>query len=445
MSRRPTEASRLGRAIRSRRAQVGVIGLGYVGLPLARLFASKGFHVVGFDVDPAKVEALNRGRSYILTVPSGEVGRLVRSGRIRATADFAEIREIDAVAICVPTPLTQEGKPDLSYIRRTGESIAPHLRSGRLVVLESTTYPGTTREVLAPALAASGLKIGEELFVAYSPEREDPGSRKHRQENIPKVVGGLDPVSRGLAAALYGAVVARVVPVSSCEAAEAAKLLENIYRCVNIAMVNELKMLFDRMKIDVFEVIAAAATKPFGFQAFYPGPGWGGHCIPIDPFYLAWKAREYEFQTRFIELAGEINRQMPFYVVARLEEALQARGRSLAGAKVLVLGAAYKRNVDDPRESPAFPIMELLLDKGGMIAYHDPYVPKLPRMRGFRPIELESQPLTPALLRAHDAAVIVTDHSNVDYRMVVRHSALVVDSRNVTAGLPGAEGKVVRA
>ncbi len=433
------------KAIRAKKARVGIVGLGYVGLPMVRLFASKGFRVTGFDIDRAKVDSLNQGRSYILTVPSAEVKKLVRQKRFGATADFAAVRDVDAVVICVPTPLTHEGKPDVSFIRVTGETIAPHLRPGQLVILESTTYPGTTREVLVPALERSGLKIGTDVFVAYSPEREDPGNPKFRQGNIPKVVGGLTPDARDLAAALYGSVVVRVVPVSSCEVAEAAKLLENIYRCVNIAMVNELKMLFDRMGIDVFEVIRAASSKPFGFQPFYPGPGWGGHCIPVDPFYLAWKAREYQFQTRFIELAGEVNRQMPYYVVGRLEEGLKSRGRALAGAKVLVLGVAYKKDIDDPRESPAFPLMELLLEKGADVAYHDPFIPRLPKMRSFKPIELRSLPLTPELLAAQDAVVIVTDHSKVDYKKVVKHAKLVIDSRNVTEGVAGREGKVIRS
>lgn len=432
--------------IQTKRAKVGVIGLGYVGLPLVRLFWSKGFPVVGFDIDDAKVKKLNAGRSYILSVPEETTRQMRQSKRFEATADFSRLQEADALIICVPTPLTADGRPDLSYIQKTAQTIARYLRTGQLISLESTTYPGTTREVLVPELEKNpqGLKVGVDYFVAFSPEREDPGNKHYSQETIPKVVGGFDPESGKLAAALYRGAVNQVVEVSRCEVAEACKILENVYRCVNIALVNELKMLFDRMGIDVFEVIRAASTKPFGFQPFYPGPGWGGHCIPIDPFYLSWKAREYQFNTRFIELAGEINTQMPYYVVGRLEEALRRRGRPLRGAKVLLLGVAYKKDIDDPRESPAFRIMELLMDKGGKLSYNDPYIPTLPKMRHFNVPRLKSVELTRETLAGHDAVLIVTDHSSYDWNYIVRHARLVVDTRNATANVLGRDEKVVR-
>lgn len=429
-------------AIRSRQVRIGVIGLGYAGLPVADSFAAKGFRVTGFDTDRKKVDALNRGRCHILSVPESRLKRHLRQKRFRATTDLREARNVDVILICVPTPLAVDRQPDLRYVRQTGEKLSRSLRPGQLVVLESTTYPGTTREVLLPALERSGLHIGGDVLLAYSPERIDPGNARFHAGNIPKVVGGIDSGSLTVAAALYRQVVPRVVRVSSCEVAEACKLVENIYRSVNIAMVNELKMLFDRLKIDIFEVIRAAATKPFGYQPFFPGPGWGGHCIPVDPYYLSWKARRVEFETRFIELAAEINRRMPFYVVGRLEEAL---GRPLKGMKILVLGVAYKKDIDDPRESPAFPILELLAEKGARVGYHDPYIPRLPRMCGFRTPSLRSRALTPSLLASHDAVVIVTDHSRIDYAQVVRHAKLVVDTRNVTEGVPGRGAKVVRA
>jgi UDP-N-acetyl-D-glucosamine dehydrogenase len=361
--------------IAGRTARVGVIGLGYVGLPLALLFEEAGFPVVGFDVDPAKPEALRRGESYIRHIGAERVARAFAGGRIEATVDFDRLRDCDAILVCVPTPLGRHREPDLSYIRATADEVARRLRPGQLVVLESTTYPGTTREELLPRLEARGLRCGKEVFVAFSPEREDPGNREFHTQNIPKVVGGMDPASQEAAAALYGAAVARVVAVSSPEVAEAAKLLENIFRAVNIALANEMKLVLDRMGIDVWEVIEAAKTKPFGFMPFYPGPGLGGHCIPLDPFYLTWKAAEHGVWARFIELAGEVNTSMPRYVVERTARALNRHGKSLKGASILVLGLSYKADIDDDRESPSFEIIERFREEGAVVAYCDPYIP----------------------------------------------------------------------
>jgi UDP-N-acetyl-D-glucosamine dehydrogenase len=418
--------------IRSRDARVGVVGLGYVGLPLSLAFARAGFRVLGFDVDPEKIRKIAAGESYIRHIDAAGIREAKSSGRFEATTDFGRAGEADCLVICVPTPLTAAREPDLSYIVGTGESLAPHLRAGQLVVLESTTYPGTTEECLQPILEKSGLKAGVDFHLAFSPEREDPGNPSFRTAQIPKVVGGLTPACLAVAQALYGAAIERIVPVSSTRAAEMTKLLENIYRSVNIALVNELKMLCHRMDIDVFEVIDAAATKPFGFQAFYPGPGLGGHCIPIDPFYLTWKAREYGFSTRFIELAGEINTAMPLYVVQRTMDALNEQGKALKGSRILVMGIAYKRDVDDMRESPSIHIIELLQARGGDVAYHDPYVPAVPKMRAHK-LDLKSVPFTPAELARYDAAVIVTDHSSVDYQALVDAVPLVIDARRATA------------
>ncbi len=422
----------------------GVIGLGYVGLPLALRFGEVGFRVLGFDVDLAKVKQLNDGSSYITHIPSERIARLVASGRFEATADPGRLAEPDALLICVPTPLTRNREPDLQFVETTTEAIVRRLRPGQLVCLESTTYPGTTEEVLLPRLAASGLKAGEDFFLAYSPEREDPGNEGFTTQTTPKVVGGVTPACARLAIALYAAIIERVVPVTSPRVAEAAKILENVYRAVNIALVNELKMAFDRMGIDVWEVIEAARTKPFGFQAFYPGPGLGGHCIPIDPFYLTWKAREYDVATRFIELAGEINSAMPAYVVQKLADALNARSKAVNGARVLVLGVAYKKDVADPRESPALKILEILLAKGARAEYSDPYFPRLPITRQYA-FGLESVPLTAESLRRYDAVVLVTDHSALPYRLIHETACLIVDSRNAfrQRGLTGAH--VVRA
>ncbi|MHC4605534.1 MAG: nucleotide sugar dehydrogenase [Planctomycetota bacterium] len=431
--------------IRDRKALVGIIGLGYVGLPLVRTITGKGFRVLGFDVDQKKVRLLNGGKSYIDSVPSRVIRSVRKRKRFEATDDFRRLSEPDAILIAVPTPLTAEGRPDLTYIKETAKHIGKHMRKGQLVVLESTTYPGTTREVLLPALQRRSRRCGRDFFLAYSPEREDPGNKKYPMEKIPKVVGGADEASLAAASELYRKFVPRISTVSSTDAAEAAKLLENIYRCINIALVNELKMCFERMDIDVWEVIRAAASKPFGFHPFYPGPGLGGHCIPIDPFYLSWKAKEYQFATRFIDLAGEINVQMPYYVVGCLGDALRATGKRLPGAKVLVLGIAYKRDVDDARESPAFKILDILKERGAKISYHDPYFPKFPSTRRYRHLRIPPVKLTPRTLAAQDAVLIVTDHGRVDYAKVVRHAKLVVDTRNATKDVKKGREKIVQA
>jgi UDP-N-acetyl-D-glucosamine dehydrogenase len=431
--------------IRTHEARIAVMGLGYVGLPLVRLFASKGFRVIACDVDQGKVAQLNQGRSYIKSVPSAEIAKHLAAEELLATSDFKLLSKADAIFVCVPTPLTMEGKPDVSAIRATAKAIAAGLHKGQLIVLESTSYPGTTREIMKPELEKRGLRCGVDFFLAFSPEREDPGNKKFTMEQIPKIVGGIDDLSRAAAAALYREAVARVVEVSSCEAAEAAKLLENIYRCVNIALVNELKMCFDRMGIDVWEVIGAASTKPFGFQAFFPGPGLGGHCIPIDPFYLSWKAREFQFNTRFIDLAGELNIQMPYYVMSKLEEALRVQGKRLEGARILMLGLAYKKDIDDPRESPAFKLLELLEQKGAEVVYNDPLIPTFPTMRHYKHLKVKSVAVTESVLSSVDASLIVTDHAEYDYETIAKHSALVVDTRNACGGLTQWREKIVRA
>ncbi|MEK7467350.1 MAG: nucleotide sugar dehydrogenase [Planctomycetota bacterium] len=429
--------------IETRKAQVGIVGLGYVGLPLARVFTQAGLRVLGFDIDPEKIRALAEKRSYIKSI-SGETIRAMRDKGFEATDDFDRLNEPDAILICVPTPLTETRDPDMTYIEKTSEAISKRLRKGQLVVLESTTYPGTTEEVCKPILEKSGLKCGKDFLLAFSPEREDPGNPNWSTERIPKVVGGLDAASGRVAAALYGKAVTKVVPVSSAAAAEATKLLENIYRCVNIALVNELKVVFDRMGIDVWEVIEAASTKPFGFQPFTPGPGLGGHCIPIDPFYLSWKARQFDVTTRFIELAGEINTQMPYYVVTRLAEALDRRGKTLHNGKVLLLGVAYKKNSDDVRESPALKLFELLEERGAKVSYHDPHIPKIRKGRK-HDVKQTSIALTAKSVKEQDAVVIVTDHSDVDYAMVVENAALVVDTRNATKAITRHREKIVKA
>jgi len=416
--------------IKSRQAKVGVIGLGYVGLPLSLNFARVGFKVLGLDVDPEKVRRLSKGESYLRHIDAAPIQAAVSGGLLEATSDFSRSPEADCLVICVPTPLTASREPDLSYITGTGEALKPYLRPGQLVVLESTTYPGTTDECLRPILESGGLKAGKDFFLAFSPEREDPGNPNFQTSSIPKVVGADTAGCREAALALYGAAIQRVVPVSTTRAAEMTKLLENIYRAVNIALVNELKMLCHRMGVDVFEVIDAAATKPFGYHAFYPGPGLGGHCIPIDPFYLTWKAREFEFATRFIELAGEINTGMTQYVVQRTMDALNEQSKPVKGSRVVVVGVAYKKDVDDVRESPAIRVIELLQEKGAVVSYHDPYIRAMPRMRAHR-LELSSIPWSQ--VAGHDAAVIVTDHSNVDYQALVDSVPLVIDTRRATA------------
>ncbi|HEX3883606.1 MAG TPA: nucleotide sugar dehydrogenase [Stellaceae bacterium] len=432
---------------RERRARVGVIGLGYVGLPLARAAAQRGFHALGLDIDRSKVEQINAGGSYINHIAADSIAAMRATGRLEATADFARLAECDAIILCVPTPLTKQREPDLGFVERTTQAIAPHLRPGHLVVLESTTYPGTTREVMQPILEAGGLRSGRDFFLAYSPEREDPGNLEFGTNDIPKVVGGDGLDAQRLAVALYDQIVSRTVPVSSLEAAEAVKLTENIFRSVNIALVNELKIVFEAMGIDVWEVIDAAKTKPFGFMPFYPGPGLGGHCIPIDPFYLTWKAREYEIATRFIELAGEINTAMPRRVVDKTVAALSEHsGRALSGARVLILGLAYKKNVDDTRESPAFKVMELLEHRGAVVNFHDPYLAAVPPTREHAQFAgRPSLPLTPATLAESDVAIICTDHDNVDYALVVENCRLVVDTRNACAKHGVTGGNIVKA
>jgi UDP-N-acetyl-D-glucosamine dehydrogenase len=424
---------------------VGIIGLGYVGLPLAKAFSQAGFRVLGFDIDPAKVAKLERGESYIGHISSATIRQMQAQG-FSATSDFQRLGEADAILICVPTPLTEAREPDLTYVVHSVQAVAQTLRPGQLIVLESTTYPRTTRDVVLPLLSQRGLQVGVDFFLAYSPEREDPGNPRYSTTSIPKVVGGIEPVSRELAATLYRQVVVEVVPVSTPEVAEACKILENTYRAVNIALVNELKVLYDRMGIDVWEVIEAARTKPFGFQAFYPGPGLGGHCIPIDPFYLTWIARKYGLSTRFIELAGEINTAMPAYVVGKVTDALNERGKPVKGSHILLLGMAYKKDVDDPRESPGFELLDLLLKKGAVVQYNDPHIPVLPKMRHWPHLQpLHSLPLTADTLAAQDCVLIVTDHSAYDYPWIVEHSRLVVDTRNATRHVTRGREKIVKA
>jgi len=437
----PLDVDALVARLRERTAKIGVIGLGYVGLPLLRTAAERGFSALGFDIDRAKVELLNAGGSYLAHISADSIAAARRSGHLAATDDFTRLAEADVILLCVPTPLTRQREPDLSFIVRTTEAVARHLRRGQLIVLESTTYPGTTREIMQPILERSGLRSGHDFFLAYSPEREDPGNADFATSDIPKVVGGEGPDALRLACTLYDAVVTRTVPVSSLEAAEAVKLTENIFRAVNIALVNELKIVFEAMGIDVWEVIEAAKTKPFGYMPFYPGPGLGGHCIPIDPFYLTWKAREFNIATRFIELAGEVNTAMPQRVVEKTVEALSARsGRALRGARILIIGLAYKKNVADTRESPALTIIELLERRGALVSFHDPYLAEIPPTREHAQFAgRRSTALSEAAARSFDAAIICTDHDSVDYRLLVEHCPLVIDTRNACArrGLAG--------
>jgi len=430
--------------IENRKAIIGIIGLGYAGLPLVVRFGQEQFRILGFDIDPEKVDLLNEGKSYIQSIPGDQLGDLVRSRIFSATTDFTRLAEADSILICVPTPLTEKMEPDLTYIENTARQVAHNMKKGQLVVLESTTYPGTTEEILLPKFRSRGLREGKDFFLAYSPEREDPGNRDFATKSIPKVVGGITRNCQKVATSLYGQIIDEIVSVSSTRAAEMTKLLENIYRSVNIALVNELKILADRMGIDIWEVIQAASTKSFGYSPFYPGPGMGGHCIPIDPFYLSWKAREFDFTTRFIHLSGEINVSMPYYVVSKAIDALNARKKSIRGGRVLILGVAYKRDIDDIRESPALAIMKLLQDKGAKITYNDPYVPKLHPMRRYD-FTMSSKPLTEALLRKADLVMIVTDHSQYDYRWIVNNASLIVDTRNATRGIRSARGKIIKA
>src|ERR1700693_5790384 len=435
--------SELKSKIEQRQARIAIIGLGYVGLPLALLYTEEKFRVTGFDIDQRKVTTLTKGGSYIARILPIEIQEAQSRG-FEATSDYARLGEMDAIIICVPTPLNEYHEPDLSYITDTAKAIAPHLRAGQLVVLESTTYPGTTEEVMVPILekgnkhglkaARKGVSTGQEIFVAFSPEREDPGNRTVARRDIPKVVGGLDLQASDAAASLYGAIFNRVVRVSSPAAAEMTKLLENIYRCVNIALVNELKLLSLRMGLDIWEVIEAASTKPFGFQAFYPGPGLGGHCIPVDPYYLSWKAKAWDFQTRFIDLAGEINSAMPYHVVSSVSRALNQQAKALKGAKVLVLGVAYKKDIDDLRESPALTIIELLQKDGAEVSYNDPYFPFIGKGRKYD-LQMKCVPMDD--IPKYDCVLIVTDHSDYDYAWIVQHASLVVDPRNATRGIHG--------
>ncbi len=451
MSTKPAAISysdQLKEKISARTAKVAVIGMGYVGLPLALLFTEQKFAVTGFDIDSRKVDTLTNSGSYIVRIPAEDIA-LARNAGFAATSDYTRISQMDAIIICVPTPLDEYREPDLSYITSTAESIAPHLRAGQLVILESTTYPGTTEEVLIPILekqnrgglraARNGAPEKDTFFVAFSPEREDPGNTDVARHNIPKVVGGLDTRASELAGALYGSIFARTIPVSTPAAAEMTKLLENIYRCVNIAMVNELKQLCLRMGIDIWEVIEAAKTKPFGFHAFYPGPGLGGHCIPVDPFYLSWKAKEYDFQTRFIELAGEVNTQMPYHVVSSVVQALNGQKKALNGSRVLVLGVAYKKDIDDLRESPALTIIELLQEGGAEVSYNDPYFAFVGRGRHYD-LQMHCTPLEK--IGEFDCVVIVTDHSDYDYKKIASEAKLVVDTRNAMKGIEST--KIVR-
>lgn len=438
-------AADLRNKLEARSATIGVVGLGYVGLPLLRAFFRAGFQVIGFDVDQEKVDLLQRGESYLKHLGEDFVAELAASDRFTATAAPQELQHADVVVLCVPTPLGGHGEPDMSYITRSTEMVAKVLKKGQLVTLESTTYPGTTRGDMLPILEQTGLKSGEDFFVAYSPEREDPGRQDHSTQTIPKLVGGLDEVSGELATLCYRAAIAEVVPVESAEIAEAAKLLENIYRCVNIALVNELKPVLADMGIDIWKVVEAAKTKPFGFQAFYPGPGLGGHCIPIDPFYLTWKAKEFGHHTRFIELAGEVNNGMPGYVVQRTMEGLNELGKPLRGSRVLVVGLAYKPNVDDVRETPAAEIIKLLLSKGADVSYHDPHVPLFAGMRKYMEHRMTSTSLDATTVEQADCVLIVTDHDKIDWQLIGAHAKLVVDSRNAMAEHLPIQGIYVQA
>jgi UDP-N-acetyl-D-glucosamine dehydrogenase len=434
----------LVQAIKDRTALVGIIGMGYVGLPLAKTFCESGFGCLGFDVDPKKVDMLNKGKSYIEHISGGFLKTAIADKRFSATADEKQLRMCNALIICVPTPLTKMRDPDMSYVQATAEMISRNLKKGQLIVLESTTYPGTTRDLVKPILESSGLLAEKDFYLAYSPEREDPGRKDFSTKTIPKVVGGLGPKSKKAATTLYGEVITQVVPVNSCEVAECAKILENVYRSVNIALANEMKMLLDRMDIDVWEVVEAASTKPFGFQPFYPGPGLGGHCIPIDPFYLTWKARQFDMSTRFIELAGEINTSMPEYVIMRLAEALNRVKKPINGSRILVLGLAYKKDVDDLRESPSIELIEKLKAAGAKVDYNDPHIPATHKQREHN-LGMRSKKLGESMLAGYDCVLIATDHSAYDYPWIVEHSQLIVDTRNATKLCKSGRKKIVKA
>lgn len=434
----------LRRKLNDSSAVAGIVGLGYVGLPLVQHLCKAGYRVVGFDVDENKIRMLEQGKSYIEHIPSKWIGEVVKAGKFSATSDFSKLKDVDCISICVPTPLNRHFEPDLKYVEATAKEICANLRKDQLIILESTTYPETTTELLVPLLEESGLKAGQDFHVSFSPEREDPGNPTFNISNIPKVVGGITPECTSLTAQYYNRIFDKVIEVSCPEVAELSKLLENIFRSVNIALVNELKMLCNRMGIDVCEVIDAAATKPFGFMPFYPGPGLGGHCIPIDPFYLSWKAREYDFSTRFIELAGQINTSMPKYVVTRVMEALNERGKTVKDAKVLILGVAYKKDVDDTRESPSFKLMELLEQHGAIISYNDPHVPVIPELRKYD-YEMESVELTEENISQYDCVLVSTAHSKYDFDFIVEHSQLLVDTRNATRDVSKGREKIVKA
>jgi UDP-N-acetyl-D-glucosamine dehydrogenase len=430
----------LVKKLNEKSAVIGIVGLGYVGLPLSLRYAEAGYKVVGFDIDQGKVDVLNRGQTYIEHIASEGIAKAVEGG-FEATSDLARARDVDALILCVPTPLSKYREPDLSYVLNTVEALVPHLRAGQIVSLESTTYPGTTEEELKPRIEKAGFTVGEDVFLVFSPEREDPGNAKFSTRTIPKICGGVTPACLEAGIALYDQVIDTVVPVSSTQAAELTKLLENIHRAVNIGLVNEMKIIADRMGIDIHEVIRAAATKPFGFVPYYPGPGLGGHCIPIDPFYLTWKAREYGLHTRFIELAGEINSTMPDWVIQKITDALNSRGKSVRDSRILVLGVAYKKNVDDMRESPSVELMSLLQAKGAQIAYSDPHVPKFPKMRRYA-FDLESIELTPQRLAGFDVVLLATDHDKFDYEMIEKSAELIVDTRGRYLAI---KGNVVKA
>ncbi|MHC4264372.1 MAG: nucleotide sugar dehydrogenase [Planctomycetota bacterium] len=423
---------------------VGIIGMGYVGLPLALAFVEGGAKVLGFDINTKQVDKINKGISPIKHIPSGNLRKALKTKRFRATSRMSELNKPDALLICVPTPLTENREPDMQFVVKTCQTISKYLRKGQLVVLESTTYPGTSTELMLPILQQSGLKAGRDFYLAYSPEREDPGNKEFDTARIPKVVGGYNKQSLKKALEMYKWAIEELVPVDSCEIAEACKILENTYRCVNIAMVNELKQLFDRMGIDIWQVIRAASTKPFGFKPFYPGPGLGGHCIPIDPFYLTWRARQYGMPTRFIELAGEINTDMPHYVIKKTMEALNEHKKSLKGSKVLVLGLAYKKDIDDVRESPSLELIELLRTKGTKVDYNDPYIPRTHKQRNYD-LQMKSKRLSARMLKSYDVVLISTDHSDYDYEWIVKNAQLVVDTRNATVKVKQGRGRIVNA
>lgn len=440
-------AVNLGERIDNRKVVVGIIGMGYVGLPLALSFASHDISVLGYDIDRNKTDALLAGKSYIKTISSDQIGKVVQSGFLDATTDISRLSNVDAIVICVPTPLDQHREPDLSYVDKTVASLQPHLKKGQMLSLESTTYPGTSREIILPYLQDAGFDVGNDFFLVYSPEREDPGNQTFNTSTTPKVVGGYNKISLDLGCALYQSIVEKIVPVANMETAEAVKLTENIFRAVNIALVNELKVTYDKMGIDVWDVIDAAKTKPFGYMPFYPGPGLGGHCIPIDPFYLTWKAREYGVSTRFIELSGEINNSMPSYVVNQLGIALDARHKKgFNGSKILLVGLAYKKNVDDTRESPAFKLLDELQSRGADIDYHDPFVPVMPPSRNFPDMpEKRSVPIDGLHAGNYDAALICTDHDGVDYQALVNAVPLVIDTRNATRNVTENRERIVKA